>query len=643
MKPLTAGLLVMLAVTMARAGEPDADRSLDPSKDWPGYGGPLGDGSTGDCRHPLVGDMADAPRVWISEERNLGVGWGLGHGPSGKGRHPERASGYSGPVVADGRVYQQYFVPAGDVIGLPEASIARLRDKRPSSYAIEADDVILCMDAATGRTLWKVALPRGLNRTWGRAGPYNHPAVAEGRLYVQGSGGYVHALDAATGRKLWTAGTGPATEVWDQVRAKAIAERDIKGVGHAAFCVSPRYVEMPGDQRDLVVVNDQAAVPTRTRHLNGMVALDAATGRVQWRMPESMGYRISPAVWRREGRTFVIGMTGQPVRDGVGREGRMVCVDAATGQVVWQVRDGFSDEQTPTIVKDVLIASVFPARAGAHGEQLYRRAVARKQVDPEQTDLETWLASMASWRGYRLSADGPPARIWSLPLAFAGGYVPATRVGDHVAIQAGSRGLAIVEPVTGKVVACGPAMGPYVPMMSSNGRLFQYTGMIDIGRPPMPFGAGSLTETGGFAPMVYASSCLADGRLYVRGWVTDEALRVGRVPERGAVACFDLRSRARASTTRGLSPVQVRLEAMPLPGDPEGQWSWSFGDGHVAEGREAAHTYRADGEAVRQTFRVRLTLTVDGKKQTFPGPTISVIQSLPALEPPPLAPGLRVK
>lgn len=612
--------------------------------DWPCHGGPFGNGATGDCDYPLVGDMHDARLVWISEERNLGVGWGLGHGPAGKGRHPERAAGYSGPVVADGKVYQQYFVPAGDAIGLPPGKIAALKDKRPSSYAIEAEDVLVCMGAGTGRTLWKASLPGGINRTWGRSGPYIHPVVARERVFVQGSGGHVHALDAGTGRKLWTAGTGAGTKAWDDFREKALAEKDISRISDSAFCVSPRYVAMPGSGADLVVVNDQAGVLAGERHLNGMAALDAATGKQRWTVAGALGYRVCPVVWRHAGRTYVIGTTGTGLHGVVRREGRMVCVDAATGKVVWQVHDGFSEEQTPAVVGDILIASLFPARAGAKARQLYDQAVAGGQVDPNEVGREEWITSVPSWRGYRLSADSPATKLWSLPLNYAGGYVPPVRLGDYVCIQVGLEGLAVVEPDTGKVVAAGPQMGPYMPLMTSNGRVLQYTRMITIGRPPLPFDAGSIAETSGFAPMVYASSCLADGRLYVRGWVTDPRLWAGDAPEHGAVACFDLRSRARASATRGLSPLKVTFEAVPLPGDPAGAaWSWDFGDGATATGRKVAHTYTADGQAARQVFRTRVTLAADGARRSFPGATVSVIQPLPAVDPGPVAPGLSVK
>lgn len=90
------------------------------------------------------------------------------------------------PVVAAGRVYivrQTGFPPAGEPSGSP----------------------IVCLDLATGATLWTVHLPfnAGEWTTW-------VAGVSQGRLYASRSGNgasskaLVHCLDAATGATLWT-------------------------------------------------------------------------------------------------------------------------------------------------------------------------------------------------------------------------------------------------------------------------------------------------------------------------------------------------------------------------------------------------------------------------------------------------------
>jgi hypothetical protein len=83
--------------------------------DWPQFRGPFGNGRV-ESEQPLVDDLNEAKLVWIGEERNIGVGWSLGHGSARGGNTPWRAWGYSGPVVAHGRAYLQYFEPTGDAV-----------------------------------------------------------------------------------------------------------------------------------------------------------------------------------------------------------------------------------------------------------------------------------------------------------------------------------------------------------------------------------------------------------------------------------------------------------------------------------------------------------------------------------------------
>ena len=63
-----------------------------------------------------------------------------------------------------------------------------------------AQDVVLCLDLATGRTLWKCSSP---GEATGRMAS-STPCVAGGRVYALGST-HFYAVDAATGKLLWSA------------------------------------------------------------------------------------------------------------------------------------------------------------------------------------------------------------------------------------------------------------------------------------------------------------------------------------------------------------------------------------------------------------------------------------------------------
>ncbi|HLJ97417.1 MAG TPA: PQQ-binding-like beta-propeller repeat protein [Gemmataceae bacterium] len=69
------------------------------------------------------------------------------------------------------------------------------------------NEVISCLDAATGKILWqdKYAAQAviGATMVWLGPGPRSSPAVAEGKICTFGVGGVLSCLDAATGKHLW--------------------------------------------------------------------------------------------------------------------------------------------------------------------------------------------------------------------------------------------------------------------------------------------------------------------------------------------------------------------------------------------------------------------------------------------------------
>ena len=100
--------------------------------------------------------------------------------------------GYSGPAVAGGRVYvTDYERREGELSNAP--------NDRTQLQGVER---VLCLDAATGRLLWKHEqdVPYSISYA---AGPRCTPTVADGKVYCLGAEGNLACLDAATGRPLW--------------------------------------------------------------------------------------------------------------------------------------------------------------------------------------------------------------------------------------------------------------------------------------------------------------------------------------------------------------------------------------------------------------------------------------------------------
>ena len=87
--------------------------------------------------------------------------------------------GYSGPTVAAGRVYVM---------------------DRPKDRAVER---VLCLDWKTGATLWELSYDCVYEGFTYSVGPRASVTVREGRAYALGAAGHLHCLDAASGRVLW--------------------------------------------------------------------------------------------------------------------------------------------------------------------------------------------------------------------------------------------------------------------------------------------------------------------------------------------------------------------------------------------------------------------------------------------------------
>lgn len=86
---------------------------------------------------------------------------------------------YASPTVADGRVYIHH----------------KLKDQNVEE--------VLCLEAATGKELWKFSYPHQPFESNVGNGPRGAPCIALGKLYTIGITGVLTCLNAETGAKLW--------------------------------------------------------------------------------------------------------------------------------------------------------------------------------------------------------------------------------------------------------------------------------------------------------------------------------------------------------------------------------------------------------------------------------------------------------
>jgi outer membrane protein assembly factor BamB len=176
-----------------------------------------------------------------------------------------------------------------------------------------ASDTVLCLDAATGATVWKHAVE-------GRAtdfGSSSTPCLAGGRCYVSAAKG-VYCLDAATGAELWRAAT------------------------------------QANDNSSSFLVLDGIAIV----QAGEMYGFDAATGALRWKQPTIKGNSPSASYWQHGGKTYLI-TTGAP---------NLSCVDPQTGAVLWTTPN--NTVASATVAGDVAVVCNTPAKTGLSAYRL---------------------------------------------------------------------------------------------------------------------------------------------------------------------------------------------------------------------------------------------------------------------------------
>jgi outer membrane protein assembly factor BamB len=170
--------------------------------------------------------------------------------------------GFSGISVAAGRVYTMD------------------KPKEPADT-----ERILCLDAASGQTVWEHRYTAKYGDLDYGKGPRCTPTVLDGRVYTLGAVGHVVCLDANSGELIW----------------KLDLVRDFKAQQPTwGFAASP-------------VIHGQKVLIHAGMDRGAYLAVDRTTGKEIWRGgPDPTGYG-TPIVIQRAGRDELIGWTPEHV------------------------------------------------------------------------------------------------------------------------------------------------------------------------------------------------------------------------------------------------------------------------------------------------------------------------------------------
>jgi outer membrane protein assembly factor BamB len=119
-------------------------------------------------------------------------------------RGPNRDSkvtGFKAPAAWPAELKQEWKVSVGSGDATPVLSGKKLY----LSTRQGAEEAVLCLDPETGKEIWKTTYPAAAvsGPSTSHPGPRSTPAVAQGKIITYGVTGILTCLDAATGKILW--------------------------------------------------------------------------------------------------------------------------------------------------------------------------------------------------------------------------------------------------------------------------------------------------------------------------------------------------------------------------------------------------------------------------------------------------------
>ena len=272
---------VILAAAMAAAmlGAPVAPRGAA-ATDWLQWGG--------------------AGRNFMPEAAGLASSWPPG-GPKRLWTRP-LGEGHSAILAEGGRIYTMY------------RPLQRSGERRGQDRGQE--EVVLALDAASGKTAWEFTYPAptsGLDFSQG-AGPHSTPLISGNRIYATSTRKELFALDKTTGKVVWShdfmkeygapppgrgyacsptlhngtiivtvGGRGQAVAAFNQQTGALVW----KAGDFDESPASPLLVDVDGQPQLVLFAGDKVA------------GLDPANGRVLWSHPHKTdwGLNISTPVW----------------------------------------------------------------------------------------------------------------------------------------------------------------------------------------------------------------------------------------------------------------------------------------------------------------------------------------------------------
>jgi outer membrane protein assembly factor BamB len=232
-----------------------------------------------------------AGAIAVSASGAAAQDWPQWRGPN----RDAKATGFTAPASWPAELAQKWKA----TVGVGDATPALVGDKLYVFTRQDTNEVILCLDAATGKEAWSYKY--GAQVVSGpsaavHSGPRSSPAVANGKIVTLGVGGIVTCLEADTGKKLWS-------------------KDDFAGEW-------PRFYTASSP----IIADNECIVQLGSEKSGGIVAYDLNTGDQKWKWTGDGTAYASPVALTVSGTKMIITLTAKNI----------VGIGVTDGKLLWE-------------------------------------------------------------------------------------------------------------------------------------------------------------------------------------------------------------------------------------------------------------------------------------------------------------------
>ncbi len=249
-------------------------------------------------------------------------------------------------------------------VGVGASSFAAVGDRVLTMGNDDDQDLVWCLDAGTGRVVWKYAYACKFKDHNFEGGTSSTPTIDDGLVYTLAYDGQIHCLKLADGSVVWR---------------KHLVEDFAGRLSSWDYAGSP-------------LVTDQFVIFDTGAEGDSTVALDKTTGRKVWGRGDDLAGYSTPIPFEQAGRKAIL----------VFKARAMVAHDLHDGQELWRIgwkTNYDANASSPSVMGDrVFISSGYSGKRGRGA--LFQLTATEPSELWINDDIETRMNSAVVYAGY---------------------------------------------------------------------------------------------------------------------------------------------------------------------------------------------------------------------------------------------------